>query len=370
MGGARGRIGGLTSITARNRPGREQSLAQDVFDRNSGGHRHKATLCVPKLTKTGIDEEKQMKAKALVIAAASLALSGAAFAQTEQTTGSEAESALQEAQRAAGEAASAAGDAARAAGTAIKEGTQDAIDATRDAAHDATTAAEETAQDAADAADAAADDAATATSDAATDAAVAAEDAAQDAADAADRAADEAAETTSDAAADAAAAAEGAAQDAAVAADQAAENAEAAVEGAVESAEDAAAAAPVVAPDVQAPAISATQPGILSSWVTSRRIWTTNEPSSTPWNDPELTERPQGWQDIAKVDDIVLDEDGNTVGFLADIGGFLGIGAKKVLLGKDAIHQIRIGEDWMFATNFTKAELEALPSFDPATVLR
>lgn len=252
-----------------------------------------------------------MKAKALIIAAAGLALSGAVLAQAE-TAGEKAAAALQEARQAAGEAAGSAGEAARAAGTAIKEGTKDAVAATRDAAHEAAVAAE------------------------------------------------------------------GAAHDAATATGHTVESIQSGVEselpapavtdaplGATDTA-----AAPVVAPDVQAPAISATEPGILSSWVTSRRIWTTNEPSSTPWNDPDLTARPQGWQDIAKVDEIVLDDQGSTVGFLADIGGFLGIGAKKVLLGKDAIHLIHIGDDWIFATNFTKAELEALPGFDPATVLR
>lgn len=133
--------------------------------------------------------------------------------------------------------------------------------------------------------------------------------------------------------------------------------------------------APVVAaPDVGPPAISPEEPGVLGSWITSRRIWTTNEPASTPWDDSALdgalTARPATWQEIAKVDDVVLDDDGQLVGYIADIGGFLGIGAKKVLLGTQAIHLIRIGEERFYATNFTKAELEALPDFNPATVLK
>lgn len=130
----------------------------------------------------------------------------------------------------------------------------------------------------------------------------------------------------------------------------------------------------VAVPDVGPPAISEAEPGVLSSWITSRRIWTTNEPASTPWDDSALAEsltaRPANWQEIAKVDDIVLDDDGQLVGYIADIGGFLGIGAKKVLLGTQAIHMIQIGSDRFYATNFTKAELEALPAFNPATVLK
>lgn len=129
-------------------------------------------------------------------------------------------------------------------------------------------------------------------------------------------------------------------------------------------------AAPVVAPDVKAPALSEATPGMLGSWMTSRHIWTTNQPSSTAWENTTLTERPADWQDIAKVDDLVLDDKGELVGYIADIGGFLGIGAKKVLLGRDAIHLVKVGDDSFFATNFTKDELKALPDFDAKTVVK
>lgn len=145
--------------------------------------------------------------------------------------------------------------------------------------------------------------------------------------------------------------------------------AEEASDGAEKPAEDTVAAVPAVTPpDVKPPAISEADPGVLSSWVISRRIWTTNQPSSTEWVDPLLQERPPEWQEIAKINDIVLDDSGQVVGYIADIGGFLGIGAKKVLLGTGAIHLLSIGNDTFFATNYTKQELEALPDFDQKTV--
>lgn len=232
------------------------------------------------------------------------------------------------------------------------------------------------------------------------DAAAAAEQAADQAEQAADQAADEtgaAAGMAADKAADAAAMSEDAAAEAAAdaeaaqtgmgadgmgadgmgtegadmaedAAEDAAAAADDAGDAAADAAEDAAAEAPVVAPDVNAPAISEAEPGVLSSWVTSRRIWTTNQPSTTEWVDPAVEERPAEWQDIAKVNDIVMDDSGQVLGYVADIGGFLGIGAKKVLLGQDAIHLVTVGEETFFATNYTKAELEALPDFDEKTV--
>lgn len=221
------------------------------------------------------------------------------------------------------------------------------------------------AESAATAAKQAADQARGAAETAADQAGAAAEQAADEAAAAADNAADAAAAAVDNAAAAASDMGEKAADDAAAAAD----SAEAAAAAAADSAVAAATEAPVVAPDVNAPAISEADPGQLGSWITSRRIWTTNQPSSTEWVDPALEERPVEWQDIAKVNDVVLDDSGTqVVGYIADIGGFLGIGAKKVLLGVDAIHLVTVGNDTFFATNYTKQELQALPDFDEKTV--
>lgn len=126
----------------------------------------------------------------------------------------------------------------------------------------------------------------------------------------------------------------------------------------------------VAAPDVNAPVLSASNPGLLGSWIMNRRVWSTNQPSSTTWANTTLTERPADWVNIAKVDDIVFNTDGSVAGYVADIGGFLGIGAKRVLLGRDALHLVRIGDDAFYATNFTKEELQALPDFDNTTVMR
>ena len=122
--------------------------------------------------------------------------------------------------------------------------------------------------------------------------------------------------------------------------------------------------------DAGTAAMTSDHPGMLGSWIMNRRIWTTNQPSSTEWASTTLTERPAEWTDIAKVDDIVVDAEGNITGYVADIGGFLGLGAKQVLLNKEALHFVQIGDDAFFATNFTREELEALPDFDTTTVMR
>ena len=285
--------------------------------------------------------------KSLVIAAATLALAGVALAEAPSQTAPIAatDPHVQEAVKAADQAAEAAELAAK------------------KAVEDAAAAAESAADAAADAA-ARADDAAVRAAQGVTDAGATTGAAPEGAAV---EAAEVAAEAAEQAAASASVAADAVTDE--MPADGTAEDATTGDATADEVAADAAAPPAVIAPDVNPPAISEAEPGVLSSWVTSRNIWTTNQPSSTVWVDPALEKRPGEWQNIAKVNDIVLDDSGEqVVGYIADIGGFLGIGAKKVLLGPDAIHLLTIGEETFFATNYTKEELEALPDFDEKTV--
>ncbi|MBP8931349.1 MAG: PRC-barrel domain-containing protein [Paracoccus sp.] len=285
--------------------------------------------------------------KSLVIAAATLALAGVALAEAPSQTAPIAatDPHVQEAVKAADQAAEAAELAAK------------------KAVEDAAAAAESAADAAADAA-ARADDAAVRAAQGVTDAGATTGAAPEGAAV---EAAEVAAEAAEQAAASASVAADAVTDE--MPADGTAEDATTGDATADEVAADAAAPPAVIAPDVNPPAISEAEPGILSSWVTSRNIWTTNQPSSTVWVDPALEKRPGEWQNIAKVNDIVLDDSGeHVVGYVADIGGFLGIGAKKVLLGPGAIHLLTIGDETFFATNYTKEELEALPDFDEKTV--
>ena len=285
--------------------------------------------------------------KSLVIAAATLALAGVALAEAPSQTAPIAatDPHVQEAVKAADQAAEAAELAAK------------------KAVEDAAAAAESAADAAADAA-ARADDAAVRAAQGVTDAGATTGAAPEGAAV---EAAEVAAEAAEQAAASASVAADAVTDE--MPADGTAEDATTGDATADEVAADAAAPPAVIAPDVNPPAISEAEPGVLSSWVTSRNIWTTNQPSSTVWVDPALEKRPGEWQNIAKVNDIVLDDSGeHVVGYVADIGGFLGIGAKKVLLGPGAIHLLTIGDETFFATNYTKEELEALPDFDEKTV--
>lgn len=116
-------------------------------------------------------------------------------------------------------------------------------------------------------------------------------------------------------------------------------------------------------------ALSAENRGITSSWLADRSVYTTNEPSTTQWTETTGDTVPGEWNEIGNVSDLVMTTDGELVGYVADIGGFLGLGTHTVLLDREMLHIAQFGDDVVLATNYTQEELEALPEFDTDTVM-
>lgn len=63
---------------------------------------------------------------------------------------------------------------------------------------------------------------------------------------------------------------------------------------------------------------------------------------------------------VGEVDDILMGEDGITMAASLDIGGFLGMGEKDIVLPLDSLTK---GEDGLL-TMMSKEELEALPEYE------
>ncbi len=115
--------------------------------------------------------------------------------------------------------------------------------------------------------------------------------------------------------------------------------------------------------------LSAENPGLTASWLQGRAIYTTNQPSTTEWTDAVGDTVPGEWNEIATVSDIVMSADGQVMGYIADIGGFLGMGTHTVLLDREVLNMAMFGDDTVLATNYSQEELEALPEFDTDTIL-
>jgi sporulation protein YlmC with PRC-barrel domain len=70
--------------------------------------------------------------------------------------------------------------------------------------------------------------------------------------------------------------------------------------------------------------------------------------------------------DIGDISDVLVNAEGGVDGFVIDIGGFLGLGARSVGIGFDNLELIVEGDnDWEgVQTPFTREQLEAQPEFD------
>lgn len=124
-------------------------------------------------------------------------------------------------------------------------------------------------------------------------------------------------------------------------------------------------------------AVTAENPGISANWFEGRDIYTTNQPSDTGFADDADfgTVRPDDWSEIGQIDNVVLSADGQVIGYTADIGGFLGLGERRILISPDMVRLVDYddavlwGDETVFVTNFTQEELEAMPQIEDETVL-
>jgi len=89
--------------------------------------------------------------------------------------------------------------------------------------------------------------------------------------------------------------------------------------------------------------------------------------SPTPVTLARVDELPPEWEQVARIGDLVIGSGGAIVGVLADIGGFLGIGARRVMVAITALTLVeRAGSDSVFVVlNATRGQLETARPYVP-----
>lgn len=92
---------------------------------------------------------------------------------------------------------------------------------------------------------------------------------------------------------------------------------------------------------------------------------------SVRWNSDEtFAASRDAWDDVGNIDDVVLTKDGELRGVLLDIGGFLGIGARSVMVDMDELYFVADEttaedlSDFSVVATLTREELENLPEWD------
>lgn len=100
--------------------------------------------------------------------------------------------------------------------------------------------------------------------------------------------------------------------------------------------------------------------------ITDGNIYTTNEAHDEgSWMSMEYNEVGADWNEIGEIEDIILDRNGQMIGIVAEVGGFLDIGDKHVLIKVDEVKLVPVDDrTYNMVTRLSEEELEARPSVD------
>ncbi|AHM05116.1 hypothetical protein roselon_02818 [Roseibacterium elongatum DSM 19469] len=100
--------------------------------------------------------------------------------------------------------------------------------------------------------------------------------------------------------------------------------------------------------------------------ITGGEIYTMNQADDEGW-DPEFMyeEVNADWNQIGTIEDLVLNHSGEVVGVIAEIGGFLDIGDKHVMLEIDDLNLVAVDDmRYTYVTRFNEEDLEDMEGVD------
>lgn len=96
---------------------------------------------------------------------------------------------------------------------------------------------------------------------------------------------------------------------------------------------------------------------------------------SQRWTDTDrFTAARDNWDDIGNIEDVVMTQDGTIRGILVDVGGFLGIGARTVMVDIENLYFVADDStpedltDFDVVATYSRAQLEALPEFEDSAL--
>ena len=100
--------------------------------------------------------------------------------------------------------------------------------------------------------------------------------------------------------------------------------------------------------------------------ITGGNIYTMAAPDEPMWGDNMAYDAVGiDWNDIGEIEDIILSKSGQMIGIVAEVGGFLDIGDKHVMIPVDNLRLTAVDDKtYGYVTNMTEEQLEQLPSVD------
>lgn len=100
--------------------------------------------------------------------------------------------------------------------------------------------------------------------------------------------------------------------------------------------------------------------------ITGGNVYTMNEADDEGWS-PDTTHDAVGadWNDIGDIEDIVLNRDGQMIGIVAEVGGFLDIADKHVMIPVADLNLTALDDgSYAFVTRQNEEQLESMEGVD------
>lgn len=100
--------------------------------------------------------------------------------------------------------------------------------------------------------------------------------------------------------------------------------------------------------------------------ITGGDVYTMNAASDEGWSMDTLhTEVGAEWNDIGEIEDIILNKNGQMIGIVAEVGGFLDIADKHVMIPVSDVNLVAVDDArYAFLTRYNEEELEQMESVD------
>jgi len=99
--------------------------------------------------------------------------------------------------------------------------------------------------------------------------------------------------------------------------------------------------------------------------ITGGAIYTLNEANDEGWDTATYDGVGADWNEIGEIEDVVLNSGGQMIGVVAEVGGFLGIADKHVMIAVDDVRLVPIDDgEMVLVTRMNEEEMESLPGVD------
>ena len=100
--------------------------------------------------------------------------------------------------------------------------------------------------------------------------------------------------------------------------------------------------------------------------ITGGDVYTMNAASDEGWSMDTLhTEVGAEWNDIGEIEDIILNKSGQMIGIVAEVGGFLDIADKHVMIPVSDVNLVAVDDArYAFLTRHSEEDLEQMESVD------